>query len=652
MSQNEITNPEKSKESQSLETLPTTSTIQSSLFPPTPNIKKQSDHSQLNPGRYTLKPGVFNTGSIADTSDEKTIVLQDNNLEDKKIEQIVRFEDDDDNKKKTENGTDIFSISKQNIEDDTLNDDDDFDVFILTNFLPYTGIENVNDWLDKTEALFKKFNMGRKARYMSISLLVSKEAKRRYMSKRSMINSYDDFYSFLWSEFDNTNTRSEIGSQNISNQNSNSYFRNSNYSQTAHKTDQSIFENNNTLHLTGQVPLLNSTTVNRSNGVANSLAQQPVSRTDLTLTNMSDMYNDPTLNEIRKAIVADFIKNPKTFKGGKDDAKKWLEDIEHLFKIAHIPEITKLSLMSYALRGDALDWFKLNASAFSSWEVFTQALKQAFVSSYLDEIAQKKLENYKQTENQSVRSFYTEILKLCKEAEPEMSELVKVKHLVGKSNPSIQFEVRKKKPITTTQYLEYAREVEELLQLSNLTSVMAIDISQTTYTKAPPTQISQQHARGRPWNPLPSRNAIANTSDDSQNNNVDNRFKQNPSLYQNITPQNPNTYQRTRYHPPQNNPSVRPFSQAQSRARIYPNNNPAYQPYRRSFNPTYQRDNNQGQNNQQTDRNNITRIVNAIDQEIANDEQITQIDTSRENPSSFDDGDQQNGLDTTVGPNF
>ena len=110
MSQNEITNPEKSKESQSLETLPTTSTIQSSLFPPTPNIKKQSDHSQLNPGRYTLKPGVFNTGSIADTSDEKTIVLQDNNLEDKKIEQIVRFEDDDDNKKKTENGTDIFSI--------------------------------------------------------------------------------------------------------------------------------------------------------------------------------------------------------------------------------------------------------------------------------------------------------------------------------------------------------------------------------------------------------------------------------------------------------------------------------------------------------------------------------------------------------------
>jgi len=64
------------------------------------------------------------------------------------------------------------------------------------------------------------------------------------------------------------------------------------------------------------------------------------------------------------------------------------------------------------------------------------------------------------------------------------------------------------------------------------------------------------------------------------------------------------------------------------------------------------RDNNQSQNTQQTDRNNTTRIVNAIDQEIDTDEQVAQIDNSRENPSSFDDGDQQNGLDTAVGPNF
>ena len=63
------------------------------------------------------------------------------------------------------------------------------------------------------------------------------------------------------------------------------------------------------------------------------------------------------MNDLRKAIVGNFIKNPKTFKGGKDNVKKWIEVVEHLLDLAHIPESTSLDLIFYLLRGDVLfEW--------------------------------------------------------------------------------------------------------------------------------------------------------------------------------------------------------------------------------------------------------------------------------------------------------
>ena len=49
-----------------------------------------------------------------------------------------------------------------------------------------------------------------------------------------------------------------------------------------------------------------------------------------------------------------------------------------------------------------------------------------------------------------------------------MSEAMKLKTLLNKTKPSIQFEVRKKKPTSIGEFLEYAKEAEEILQLSNI----------------------------------------------------------------------------------------------------------------------------------------------------------------------------------------
>ncbi|CAF2002117.1 unnamed protein product [Rotaria magnacalcarata] len=139
-----------------------------------------------------------------------------------------------------------------------------------------------------------------------------------------------------------------------------------------------------------------------------------------TITPPSNIsHNTSNLDEItyviHKAIIDNLIKNPKTFQGGKEDE-----------------------------------------------------LKEAFLSPFHDELAFKKLESYPQGINRPVRSFYNEVLKLCTETDPEMSESMKLRHLLKKAKPTLQYEIRKRKPTATKQFLEYAKESEELLQLSNI----------------------------------------------------------------------------------------------------------------------------------------------------------------------------------------
>ncbi|CAF4384919.1 unnamed protein product [Rotaria magnacalcarata] len=127
--------------------------------------------------------------------------------------------------------------------------------------------------------------------------------------------------------------------------------------------------------------------------------------TSNTIDSSTFVLNE-TINDLRKAIVSDLIKNPKIFKGAKDDVNKCIDDIEHLLDVAHIPDSSRLDLISYSLRGDALQWFKTSKSMFTSWKVFISELKRAFTSSFHEELAFKKLESYNQGENQSIRNSF------------------------------------------------------------------------------------------------------------------------------------------------------------------------------------------------------------------------------------------------------
>ena len=352
-------------------------------------------------------------------------------------------------------------------------DENRFDVFILKTFRTFSGTEDVVSWLDETDKKFNKLKISRNLRYKAIPLLVEDDAKRTYLLNKSNIKTFDDFYECLLSKFSkveqeerclqalslsgssnhNNSTRLSIIPKNLS-------FNEPHLSATHH------------LDVSDSLPprpILRSTAI-ADKGATRLRGDESAFGGTFQSSNLSQSACslDQTTYVIHKAIIDNLIKNPKIFQGGKDDVKQWLEDIEQLFDTAQIPDSHKLDLITYSLRGEARRWYKNTKSSLTSWAVFVQEIKEAFLSPFHEELAFKKLESYTQGANQPVRSFYNEVLKLCIETDPDMSESMKLRHLLKKAKPTLQYEIRKRKPTTTKQFLEYAKEAEELLQLSNI----------------------------------------------------------------------------------------------------------------------------------------------------------------------------------------
>jgi hypothetical protein len=429
--------------------------------------------------------------------------------------------------------------------------EDEFDTFILRHFAPFTGQENVIEWLDMVEKKFNLYKISRSLRYVAIPLLIEGEVRRKYIRNRTDIKSFDDFYEFLLINYDityNNTPRFEVNSaSHLSNQSD--LIQNSVTHKSISFNDQQKTTMNN-FDLTDNLPprpILRSTAI-VDMGTTGLSSDEPVNRSTFAPTQNTFLTTsnlDQTTYVLRKAIVDNLIKNPKTFQGGKEDVKQWLEEIEQQFDTAQIPDNNKLDLIPYSLRGEARRWYKNNKSTFTSWNIFEKELKEAFLSPFYGELAFKKLESYTQGVNQSVRSFFNEVLKLCAETDTTMSEATKLRHLLNKVKPSIQLEIRKKKPTTIKQFLEYAKETEELFQLANIDNIIDNNNSSSNLNNqiastvtATRTNVSNSSIESAPpskYNQKMDYNSYYNHS--NHNNNRSNNYD-----YRSFRPPNPSNW--------------------------------------------------------------------------------------------------------------
>jgi len=222
----------------------------------------------------------------------------------------------------------------------------------------------VIEWLDLTDEKFNVLKISRRLRYVAIPLLVSAKAKRAYLRNHEKITTYDDFYTFLLTQYDVDNDNAPRPSSNslTSTLGQGTIPRNIPSQKNVVFGDQRQSSNKTfgVLDSSPPPPILRSTAL-LDLGATAVTGNAPVSRSNIRPSHNS-IFNtsqlDQTSYALRRAVVDSLIKNPKTFRGGKEDVKQWLEDIEQAFDTAQIPESLKIDLVQHSVRGEALLWYK------------------------------------------------------------------------------------------------------------------------------------------------------------------------------------------------------------------------------------------------------------------------------------------------------
>ena len=157
------------------------------------------------------------------------------------------------------------------------------------------------------------------------------------MRRRRELHNFDDFYKFLLSRYDDVENNSSKFQQIIDNKSCE--VCKSRQVKSVDASHQSTSIDNN---VTNEVRQLSMSTDNATVNIAatNDVDENSSTKPALVFDSFANAKSNQTLSDLCKTIVKDLIRNPKTFKGNKDDVNEWIEEIEHLLDIAHKPDIS------------------------------------------------------------------------------------------------------------------------------------------------------------------------------------------------------------------------------------------------------------------------------------------------------------------------
>ncbi|CAF0812856.1 unnamed protein product [Didymodactylos carnosus] len=123
----------------------------------------------------------------------------------------------------------------------------------------------------------------------------------------------------------------------------------------------------------------------------------------------------------------------------------------------------KFKCVPTLLQDEVMKWYKRKSATITSWSEFEKQIKE-FTSKFKNCKAFERLLHYEQSMNQSIKDYYNEIMDLCKQADPQMSETIKLPYLLTKVKPILKLEVSKKFPEAPADFLNCSKQLEELME--------------------------------------------------------------------------------------------------------------------------------------------------------------------------------------------
>ncbi|CAF3533483.1 unnamed protein product [Rotaria socialis] len=143
----------------------------------------------------------------------------------------------------------------------------------------------------------------------------------------------------------------------------------------------------------------------------------------------------------------------------EQDPLTWLQNIEELFEATKVDKNDRRRLLPMYFGDDVKKWYRSEDHS-SDYDDFKNQFVNAFTSSVHKLKISTKLMNRRQGNDESVQSYYYDILALCARFNPEMREDEKILYLLLGLKPSIQQHVIISDPKKCKDLFEHAKRTE------------------------------------------------------------------------------------------------------------------------------------------------------------------------------------------------
>ncbi len=186
---------------------------------------------------------------------------------------------------------------------------------------------------------------------------------------------------------------------------------------------------------------------------------QTTENTSIEMTSMAARQLHSSQKEALKKIT-EFSGESNEF-----DIEEWLFDLNNLFSLMKLTDGTRILEAMGKLSGPALRWYQENLISFNNWENAEQALRDRFKVFTSNSQLLQELFQIQQEENQSVTSFYENVIRKYRKAKKFITEQQVITVLQSGVNNSLkEYLIRNENHITKLdEWLEMAKE-EEYIQ--------------------------------------------------------------------------------------------------------------------------------------------------------------------------------------------
>ncbi|CAF4553333.1 unnamed protein product, partial [Rotaria sp. Silwood2] len=172
---------------------------------------------------------------------------------------------------------------------------------------------------------------------------------------------------------------------------------------------------------------------------------------------------DSTL--LAKARKARFDDLPNFSGHPSEDVERFLKSIKNITKANDESDNHEiLEIVRGKLIQSAGLWFDNHEHDFKKWSDFEIAFRNRYFSSTMIHKKFDLLKQRKQLHDEPVTSYFDDVVNLCKEIDPHMSEQIIIQHLMSGINPDFQKELSRRRLSMNTlnEFLKYAKIEQDL----------------------------------------------------------------------------------------------------------------------------------------------------------------------------------------------